>query len=372
MPTRLDLPDMPVWPAPVASAVWPGLRAGILARGRADLGGGPAARGPLDARCLDEQAGDGYRRLRVSFNAEPDDRITAYLLVPDAGRAPYPAMIAVHTSASAGKDATVGLSGLKPGDPPDPLASYGLAAARRGYVVLAPDMDTVGERAPGGCPWDSGPFYQRHPAWSQLGKAAWDLSRCVDFLDTRPDVDRRRVACMGHCFGAYTALLGAAFEDRIQAVLLNSGIWTFRGARWSRNGRDPAAVNYSRGYWGPRAGVWSPLPWRDEDARFAYHLPAVDFYELAACLAPRPLWLSTPDADLWYRDPAKPNHDAYRYEVSRQWLAAVGQVYRALGYADRFESWVFDGPHGWAPESAQAALDFLERRWPARTKERNA
>lgn len=115
-------------------------------------------------------------RYHVSFQSEPDDRVTAWLLVPDAAREkPTAAIICVHsTTWGSGKDQVIGLSGRRPVDPPrDPQvgADYGRTLARHGFVTLSIDLLTDGERIdPKHRVMDTRPFYLKHPEWSIVGK----------------------------------------------------------------------------------------------------------------------------------------------------------------------------------------------------------
>ena len=107
-----------------------------LMRNWLDLSGQfPQEKCPLAPTMREVAQKDGITRYHVSFAAEPDDRVTAWLLVPDAARGQKnPAIICVHgTTRGTGKDRTVGLAGKWPHDPPDkPPASraYGLELAR--------------------------------------------------------------------------------------------------------------------------------------------------------------------------------------------------------------------------------------------------
>src|ERR1035437_2455179 len=44
---------------------------------------------------------------------------------------------------------------------------------------------------------------------------AWGFHRCVDYLTTEPGVDAHRIAALGHSRNGKTALLAAAFDERI-------------------------------------------------------------------------------------------------------------------------------------------------------------
>jgi hypothetical protein len=322
----------------------------------------------LNAQVLGTETCPGYRQYHVRFRSEPDDFVYAFLLVPDDLRPPSPTVIAVHTSASAGKDCTVGRTGLRPGEPPDRNMAYALDAVERGYVVLAPDMDTLGERAADGRVFDTNLFYRRHPDWSAMGKAAWDLSRCVDYLETRPEVDPTRIACMGHCFGAYTTLFGTAFEPRIRCALTNAGIWTFRSGRraWARNPEDPAMLASVRRTWGERAGVYVHIPGLAEYVGMGQDellkpLP-LDYHDIACLVAPRGLCLTTPlegrPADL----SDTPAQDLrFARNATGRFLGALESVYAAHGAEDRMESWVYESNHDWKPEAKARAFAFMER-----------
>lgn len=60
-------------------------------------------------------------------------------------------------------------------------------------------------------------------AWSR------DLGRSIDYLETRPDFDRNKLAYEGVSWGAAMASLMAAVEDRIRAcVLISPGLYLQR------------------------------------------------------------------------------------------------------------------------------------------------
>ena len=176
-------------------AQWPERRAEIERRWLELLGDFPTEVPELRPEMREVERKDGLTRYHVSFQAEPDDRVTAWLLVPDAARErPVPAIVCVHsTTWGSGKDQVIGLSGRRPVDPPrDPQvgADYGRTLARHGFVSLSIDLLTDGERIdPLHRVMDTRPFYQKHPDWSIVGKNTWDIMRSVDFLQT---LDLRR------------------------------------------------------------------------------------------------------------------------------------------------------------------------------------
>ena len=173
---------------------------------------------------------EGITRFHVSYLSEPDDRVTAWLLVPDeAKEKPAPAVICIHsTTWGSGKDQVIGLSGKRPVDPaPEPQigVDYGLTHARHGFVTLSIDVITDGERIePKRRVMDTRVFYKKHPKWSVIGKTIWDCSRGVDFLQTLDVVDHDQIGVTGLSLGGHVAIFVAAFEPRITATVANGGV----------------------------------------------------------------------------------------------------------------------------------------------------
>jgi len=216
-------------------AAWADRRAGIWAAFSDLLGEGPADYPPLDLQWHGEERRDGLTLRKLSFVGEPQDRIPAWLVVPDNLPAPAPAVLCLHGTTADAKDACVG-RGARPG------GSNGLAIhlARRGFVTLAPDHFNAGERLkPGEEPYDSGPLYARHPGWSDVGKAIFDHRRCLDLLQALPEVDGDRLGCIGHSLGGYGTVFLAAVDERLKAGVSSCGVtaWDLdpNHFNWSRN-----------------------------------------------------------------------------------------------------------------------------------------
>jgi len=322
------------------------------------LGPFPTRKPALDARMRQVAETADHVRHQVSFASEGNDRVTAWLLLPKTPKKnPGMGVIAIHpTTGGTGKDRSAGLAGLYPGEkgnPADLSRAYGLELVRRGHVVLCIDLLTDGERvAPGLGPYDSRAFYQRHPDWSMVGKNTWDIMRSVDFLLTRPEVDARRIACVGHSLGGHSSLFAAALDPRIGGCVANGGVlgWMRPADHWARaGGMSPPPAPGEK----PPAGVGRYTYIKNAGPYLADATRAfpVDFSDLMLLVAPRPLWVG------------ESQEEARDYGLEAM-VSRVRQAY--LGATPRHAAWpLFDtatypGGHGFPDDARTHAWGWLE------------
>ena len=323
--------------APLSAAAFATQRR-IIQQHLRDLLGWPPLAGapplsPLD--CYRSDAGS-YVRHKVRYGNETDDVVWAWLLVPKRLTDRAPAVICLPGSFMTpnwGRDAPAGLAGPEHAGDPE---AYGADLARRGYVVLCPDHPAAGERtSPGRRSHDTTELEHRFPSSTRVGLSAWDVSRAVDFLESRPEVERHRIAAMGWSQGGQMAVIGAALEPRIAVVVSVCGWSPWRGLP------ERQSVNLIQPYNYPRLAPYAK----------AGRTAPIDMDHVAACVAPRPfLNLSARE------DGTFPN-------IAEQ-QAALEQItglYATLGYGDRFAQVWADGPHAYGTAAARETEAWLHR-----------
>src|SRR5262249_31053951 len=138
---NLPLPDLGLRPLLTVDdkkittmAEWEKVRSGLREAWMGHLGKPPATPGRLDARLEKTETLDGYTGQLVSFASEGDDRIRAYLLIPDGlvKEQKLPAVVVFHETTRDTLKQPVGL-----GEKQD--LALALQLTRRGYVTLSPE-----------------------------------------------------------------------------------------------------------------------------------------------------------------------------------------------------------------------------------------
>jgi dienelactone hydrolase len=330
-------PAAGLWKEQISVASWPGRREQIARAAAKILGTPPAEKVPLLPEILSEEDCGTYIRRKVSIKVQENDRMPAYLLIPKNLGGRVPAIVCFYgTTSGAGKETTVGLSGRKPGTPPDRNAAFALDVVDAGFVALAPDYLRDGERIrPGQRPYDTSSFYAEFPAWSIHGKDAWDTSRAIDYLQSLDFVDAERIGMIGHSYGGHSTIFTAALEPRIKVAVANGPVSDFlhHGMHWA----SPAGAGSSQSMPALRPFVLDrsvPLP--------------ITFYEWTALIAPRPLLVGQAAGER--RPMEEENH------------AAVREVYSAVGHSERVRYQWYAGDHDFPPEARASAIDWF-RQW---------
>ncbi len=292
-------------------------------------------RAPVRIQTLAKSLQPDHTRLHIVYDAPYGDRIPAYLLLPDEKASPrpasgYPAVLALHPTHESGKDNVATTAGRK-------NRMYALELVRRGYVVLAPDALTSGERIyPDHPSFHSGPFYERHPGWSTVAKNITDHKQGLDVLCSLEEVNANAIGAIGHSFGGYNSYFLAGVDDRIKAIVSSCGFSPFTG--------DPKPQ-----HWGYRDYPYTHIPKVSADLE-ADRIP-FEFHEIAALCAPTPSFHYAGQADAIFP----------HWKSVGEGMLELSKLYRWLGYEDRFRSYIGSGPHDFPEEIRGLAYSFLDR-----------
>ena len=219
-----------------------------------------------------------YIRYNIHFTAAENERVPAllYLPKPTDNRMKHAAMLVLHGTGDAGKELVDGKS---------PRANRALAKelAERGYVVIAPDYPSMGELK------DYDFATDRYE--SATMKGIFNHMRCVDLLQTLPQVDPDRIGVIGHSLGGHNAMFVGAFDERLKVIVSSCG-WTLMD--YYNIGEEG-----SRRY-GGRLGPWAQdryMPLLREKYNLDGDLFPFDFDGVIAALAPRHFFSNSPVDD---------------------------------------------------------------------------
>jgi hypothetical protein len=187
--------------------------------------GAPPDDAPLDAQTIAVTHKPDHRCEHVTFQVSPRDWCLAYVLIPKNLARPAPAIYLQHGGDYArGKAEFISENG-----PTHPLATDLVA---RGYVVFIPDLLGYGERR---APQSDGPLYDHGYLVHQLStrllrgetllrKTLWDTARGVDYLETRPEVNKKALAFVGKGNGGRLAIWAMAYDSRLRVGMAQGGM----------------------------------------------------------------------------------------------------------------------------------------------------
>jgi cephalosporin-C deacetylase-like acetyl esterase len=288
------------------------------------LGGRPEET-PLNARTVGKIDRDGYRIEKLIFESMPEVYVTANLYLPAVGKPPYPGILVSLGHTSDGKA----------------YRNYQYSyqnLARKGYVVLAYDPFGQGERIQYLIPGTGRSRYSPTGEHTQAGRPmilfgsgfaryrCWDGIRALDYLCSRPEVDRQRIGCTGHSGGGTMAMYFVALDPRIQAAVVVEGNFE----------------NVAGPYYDPPGAI------ADAEQNIVGSLPLrLDRGDLLAAFAPKPLLMS-----YTVHDEGQTYSPVYEESIKENY-AELSRVYGVLGDKNKVDLVTVHLPHD---------LDFFSRR----------
>lgn len=196
--------------------------------------------------------------------------------------------------------------------------------ASHGYVCLILDTLQLGEIE--GLHHGT---YRENLWWWQArgytpgGVELWNAIRALDYLETRPEVDAKRIGLTGRSGGGASSWWLLAADDRPQVIVPVAGI-----ADLYAHVCEGAAPRLAKGVITGHC-----------DCMFMVNTYRWDFAMVAALAAPRPLLLGNSDAD-----------DIFPVAGYRRIAEKVRTVYALYGAEDKFQLLETTGPHRDTPE----------------------
>jgi dienelactone hydrolase len=302
-----------------------------------------------------------YIEEYLTFQTTPDLRVPAYVLIPKGTTLPAPGIVALHCHGGFypwGKEKIVEIR-----DEPAPLREFkqesydGRSIAtelvRRGYVVIAIDMLYWGERRmlleddPPAyrdprtmTKEDVAAFNRRSQQAEQLvartlltagltwpGVLLWDDLRTVDYLASRPEVDARRLGCVGLSVGGYRSFVLAALDPRIR-VAVDVCWMTSMASQIRRHVLNTIGLTFHI------VGLYRYL----------------DLPDLAALIAPRSVLVISGSRD-----------QLFSSEGVDAAFKKIDQCFRKAGVPDRQRCRLYDARHQFTLEMQGEAWDWMGR-----------
>lgn len=241
---------------------------------------------------------------KLHFQSLPQLYVTADLYLPKNLNQPAPAVLYVCGHSNVKKD---GVSlGNKTG-----YQHHGEWFARNGYVCLVMDTIQLGEiQGLHHGTYREGMWWWNSRGYTPAGVEAWNGIRALDYLQSRPEVDGRRLGITGRSGGGAYSWWVAALDERVRVAAPVAGITDLHN-----HVIDGTVQGHC-------------------DCMFMVNTYRWDYPQVAALIAPRPLLLCNSDKDaIFPLDGVERLHEKVRH------------IYRLYGASTNFGLLITEGPH---------------------------
>jgi len=267
---------------------------------------------------------EGYRIENVIFDSRPGFPVTANLYLPEGASGPLPAVVGTCGHSTNGKAA-------------EAYQSFAQGLARLGYICLIYDPIGQGERLQ----------YVKEDLSPQIGVGvrehlhagnqqflageffgmwrAWDGIRALDYLLTRPDVDKQRVGVTGNSGGGTMTTWLCGLEPRWTMAAPSCFVTTFR-----RN-------------------LENELPQDTEQCPPGALALDLDHADFLAAMAPKPIIILAKERDY------------FDVRGSEETYERLRGLYRLLDAEDQVALFVGPTGHGYSRENREAMYSWFNR-----------
>lgn len=239
---------------------------------------------------IDRQAMGGAATLKlvnIHLGAQPEAPVIHLnLFIPNNRTKPAPAFLLICNRDRENIDPTRKIKS----DfwPAEQIVARGYAAASFFNGDVAPDKYdgfTTGIHA-----YLQNPAARKFNSWGTIAAWAWGGSRVMDYFETDPDIDEKHCAVTGHSRGGKTALWCGAQDERWALTISNCSGCSGAAIARRRFGESLKVIQNAFKHW--FCGNYRKYIDREDDLPFDQH-------ELVALVAPRAVYVTSADEDLW-------------------------------------------------------------------------
>ncbi len=286
------------------------------------LGGFPE-KTPLNAKIVGTEQRDGYRIEKIIYESRPNHHVTATLYLPD-GKGPHPACIMPIGHSNNGKAA-------------DYVQRGSILLVKNGLACLAYDPIGQGERkqliddaGKSLIPSSTNEHTLVGVGALLVGQSTatyriWDGIRSLDYLESRPEIDAKRLGCTGCSGGGTLTSYLMALDDRIACAAPSCYITSLERL-FATIGPQDAEQNIT--------------------GQVALGIEHADYLTMRA---PRPTLLATATQDF--------------FDIQGSWTTfrEATQIFGRMGHSERVGLVEYNTKHGYPKPQREAVTRWMSR-----------